>query len=629
MHCRILMGLVVLLTPAMAEWPLVTSVPAPLTDRPPAIAVALNSDIVAASADRVLRANQDGQILWSVTVPLEQTVALTASADGGVFAAGWTGAASYVIKIDGTGSVSGTWPVQGQPAALAVDATGSLYISGSASEGFTPTPGAWKTSFGARRCTSRHGEQTFACSDAFVIKMRPDGTAEWATLLGGTWTDAARSIAIDADGGVWIAGETLSDDFATTPNAVKRNFGGIVTLGPLQYGDGFVARLDRTGSRLLYATYLGGSSVDYATAIAAVQGAVVVTGATQSSDFPVSANAAQTLFSGDSTAMPNGALDAFLVQFSNSGERLYSSYFGIRDWQEYGTSVAVSGDGMVGVALTGRPGSCMLRYEVASHALTEECWKLALNNPLALAFVKGMWVAAGRTMQGHEVPGVNPVPRLAVAPLRGFGDNSGPVVVGLWNEYIPVRRPLAAAGSVISIYLSGIGRAGSTGTSVRIGQRNVPVLYAGGDQINAIVPADMPVGVYALTVGMPFFGTVPVAVDVIERWPGLFSGALNQDGTVNSESNPASLGSVVSLFGNGFGPEPLPVIEPFITSTTPNVAQGMEVLYAGRAPGTPDGIFQVNARIPLNAQTGRVPVRLVLRIEQGFLQTPLGYIWIR
>jgi hypothetical protein len=70
------------------------------------------------------------------------------------------------------------------------------------------------------------------------------------------------------------------------------------------------------------------------------------------------------------------------------------------------------------------------------------------------------------------------------------------------------------------------------------------------------------------------------------------------------------------------------VIEPFITSTTPHLAQGMEVLYAGRAPNTPDGIFQVNARIPLNAQTGQAPVRLVFHLEQGFLLTPLGYIWI-
>lgn len=223
-----------------------------------------------------------------------------------MFAAGWDGAASYVVKLNGTGVVSGTWPIQGQPAALAVDATGALYITGSAFEGFTPTPGAWKTSFGARRCTSRRGEQTFACSDAFVIKMRPDGGMEWATLLGGTWTDGARSIAVGTHGGVWIAGETLSDDFVITANAVNRNFSGIVALGPLQYGDGFVAHLDATGSQLLYATYLGGGSVDYATSVAAVQGGGVVTGATQSPEFPVSANAAQPVFSGDTTGMPHG-----------------------------------------------------------------------------------------------------------------------------------------------------------------------------------------------------------------------------------------------------------------------------------------------------------------------------------
>lgn len=168
-----------------------------------------------------------------------------------------------------------------------------------------------------------------------------------------------------------------------------------------------------------------------------------------------------------------GALDAFLIHLSNSGERLYASYSGIRDRQEFGTSVAVNASGMVGVALTGRPGACMLRYEIASQALTEDCWKLVINNPLALASVNGMWVAAGRTMQGHEVPGVKPVPRLVVSPLQGPGDNSGPVVVGSWNEYIPVRRPLVAAGSVISIYLAGIGHAGSNGTSVRLGERNL------------------------------------------------------------------------------------------------------------------------------------------------------------
>lgn len=256
MHRCLLRSLAALLTPAMAQWPLVTPIPAPFPDRPPAIAAAANGDILTGSADRVMRISQDGQDLWNSQVPLEQTIGVTASRDDGAFAVGWTGADSFILKIDANGTVTATYPLQGEPAALAVDASGSVYIAGSASEGFTATSGAWKTSFGTRRCSRPRSSETFACSDAFVIKMRSEGTVEWATLLGGTWTDRARGITVDAEGGVWIAGETMSDDFVTTPNAVQRSFGGRVPLGPLEYGDGFLARLDRSGSRLLYATYL-------------------------------------------------------------------------------------------------------------------------------------------------------------------------------------------------------------------------------------------------------------------------------------------------------------------------------------------------------------------------------------
>jgi uncharacterized protein (TIGR03437 family) len=620
-RCCLLPALAAVLTPAWAEWPVITDVPAPLWDSAPAIATAANGEILAGASDRVLRIGSNGSILANHRVPLEHVAAVGAARDGGAFVAGGTSAGSYILRLDAQGAVIGKYPIAGQPAAIAVDTSGSAYVTGSASEGFVTTPGALKTEFGARRCSRPRSTTMFACSDAFVLKMRPDATVEWATLLGGTWTDNGRAIAIDREGGVWVTGETLSEDHPTTSNAVQRSFGGRVPLGPLEYGDAFVARLDATGRRLLYSTYFGGTYVDYATALAATANGVVITGATQSVDFPASANAHQASFSGDSTRVPNGALDAFVAHFRNSGERVYTSYFGSANQREYGTAVAAS-ESEVAVALAGRSGSCLLHYDASASKLTEECFQLALRDPLSLAFVNGSWIATGRTMQGHEVPGVNPLPRLIVSPLEGTGDNSGPAVIGLWNEYIPVRRPLFAAGSIISIYHRSIG---ATDASVRLGERELSVLYAGGHQINAVVPADMPIGLHLLRVGTRWFGTVPVAVDVVERWPGLYSGALNQDGIVNSEANPAPLGSIVSLFGNGFGPAPLPVIEPFITTA----ARGMEVLYAGRAPGTPEGIFQVNARIPTDIQTGRVPVRLVFRVERGWLESPLGYIWVR
>jgi uncharacterized protein (TIGR03437 family) len=132
--------------------------------------------------------------------------------------------------------------------------------------------------------------------------------------------------------------------------------------------------------------------------------------------------------------------------------------------------------------------------------------------------------------------------------------------------------------------------------------------------------------VYPIVVSGPFFSTTPVPVDVIERWPGLASAALNEDGTVNSASNPAARGTVVSLFATGLGPAPLPVIEPYVLAPIPGGAAGMQVLFAGRVG---EGLFQVNVRIPQSATPGHTPVKTVLRTGDGFVSSNLARIHIR
>ena len=179
--------------------------------------------------------------------------------------------------------------------------------------------------------------------------------------------------------------------------------------------------------------------------------------------------------------------------------------------------------------------------------------------------------------------------------------------------------PVVAADSFASIYLPPLGDL--TGVAVRLGDRQLPVIYAGNNQVNVLVPAGVAAGTYSLTVGVRFFGTIPVPVDVVDRWPGLASAALNENGTVNSEANPAARGTVVSLFGSGFGPLPLPVVEPFILATGVTAAQGMEVLFAG--------LLQVNARVPANAVPGHTPVRVVIREPNGLVSSNLARIWIR
>ena len=152
-------------------------------------------------------------------------------------------------------------------------------------------------------------------SAAFVAKLSADGsTLVSSTYLGGSGYDYASSLAIDVDGGVYVAGVTGSDDFPVTSGAVQ----------PSNRGDddGFVAKLNPTGDRIVFATYLGGTFGDRINGLAVGRnGEAVVVGETHSLDFPT-VNAFQPSFGG-------GAADAFVAKLNASGTGLvYSSLLG-------------------------------------------------------------------------------------------------------------------------------------------------------------------------------------------------------------------------------------------------------------------------------------------------------------
>jgi hypothetical protein len=126
--------------------------------------------------------------------------------------------------------------------------------------------------------------------------------------------DTAWSCATDAAGNVYVAGDTQEPGFPTTDNALQKTFGA-------GGQDGFLAKFDRNGN-LLWSTFLGGSAWDgvYAVAVDA-NGNAVVTGVTQSADFPVTGNAIQS-------TLPSGSA-AFVTVISADGTNvLYSTYVG-------------------------------------------------------------------------------------------------------------------------------------------------------------------------------------------------------------------------------------------------------------------------------------------------------------
>ncbi len=209
---------------------------------------------------------------------------------------GWYDA--FVVKLNPTGSALAYATFLGGSrddfsAGIAVDAAGSAYVTGNTySSDFPATPGAFDTSF--------NGDRDIYDRDAYVAKLNPAGSAlAYATFLGGRRPDVGLAIAVDAAGSAYVTGWTDSSNFPVTPGVFDTRYNG--------GDDGFVVKLNPTGSALAYATFLGGSDADWANAIA-VDGAgrACVTGVTYSGDFPTTPGAFDTSF--------NGSDDAFVVK---------------------------------------------------------------------------------------------------------------------------------------------------------------------------------------------------------------------------------------------------------------------------------------------------------------------------
>lgn len=177
-------------------------------------------------------------------------------------------------------------------------------------------------------------------------------------------------------------------------------------------------------------------------------------------------------------------------------------------------------------------------------------------------------------------------------------------------------------------------------TALRFNGTPAPVLYSAGNQVNAVVPVGLDLNAPAVmevrnddraitTLTVPVAGTVP---GIFTHWgTGIGPGAiLNQDSTLNSFTNPAQPGSVIAVFGTGFGPLQVPgadgalATEAVFTVLPVTATVGgipAEVTYAGAAPGLVNGVVQVNVRIPNEISPS--PAAPIL-LSAGSATTPAG-----
>ena len=180
------------------------------------------------------------------------------------------------IKADGSAFLYSTYlggSLGSQASAIAVDALGSAYITGSTQSSDFPVFNAFQKSCGLDPASGK-------CSvDAFLTKFAPSGKAlVYSTYLGGAGDDQASAIAVDATGNAHVVGTTESADFPTMASLQLHLKGS---------SDAFVARFSATGSALTFSTYHGGAATESGNSIALdAKGNVYLAGETSSADFP-------------------------------------------------------------------------------------------------------------------------------------------------------------------------------------------------------------------------------------------------------------------------------------------------------------------------------------------------------
>ena len=230
--------------------------------------------------------------------------------------------------------------------AIAVDAQGAAYVAGVTKfVDFPSTPGAFDPTWNGGT-----GNQP---SDAFVGKLNPAGDRfDYLTFLGGAGNDEALGVAVDGEGQAYVTGFTESPDFPATSGAFRTSIG-------VSFHDGFLTKLNASGSGLLFSTFFGSNGATDPVAVSLDPGQhAYVAGNTSALNLPTTPGAIGPPHTS------TGRRDAFLLKFDTAGANVvYGTYVGGAQ-EDLAAALAVSSSGRA--FLTGSTASLDLRTTPSS-----------------------------------------------------------------------------------------------------------------------------------------------------------------------------------------------------------------------------------------------------------------------
>lgn len=254
--------------------------------------------------------------------------------------AGGTDITISKFSSDGTSLIYSTYlggSDDESPHSLIVNSNNELLILGStSSNNFPVTLGSYDNTFAGGVAYGGFWPNYVNGSDITVSKLSASGNNLLAsTYIGGTGNDGINisatlsynyadefrgEIILDAADNVYVASSTLSNDFPVTPGAFQNSLSGAQ--------DGCVFKLSPNLNTLLWSSYIGGALDDAAYSLQfSSTGEVLITGGTESVDFPITPGGLQTT--------NQGLVDGWLTKINNSATSiLASTYLGTADYDQ-------------------------------------------------------------------------------------------------------------------------------------------------------------------------------------------------------------------------------------------------------------------------------------------------------